>query len=71
MCARNTWLSLQNLSFIPSICNSFLNKHATFTDKTAAVNSSLGIDINFFGETVDFPRNKLQCINPPLLTYLM
>ena len=55
MCASSTWLSVQNLSFKPSICSSFLNKHATFTDKTAAVNSSLGIDINFFGQTLALP----------------
>ena len=43
MYAKTTWLSTQNLSFKPSICNSFLNKHASLTDKTTAVNSSLGI----------------------------
>ena len=66
--ARTTWPSV---NFKLSICNSFLNKHATFTDKTVAVNSSLGIDINFFGETLDFLSNKLQWINPSLSTDLI
>ena len=48
MYARTTWLSGQSLSFKPSNCDSFLNKRATFIDKTAAVNSSLCIDINLF-----------------------
>ena len=60
MYAITTYLSIQNLFFKPSVCNSFSNKHATFTDKTAAVNFSIAIDINFFGEALDFAN--LTCI---------
>ena len=64
MYVRTTWISVQNFSFKSPVCNSFLNKHVTFTDKTAAVNSSLGTDTNFFGETLEFPINKLKWSNP-------
>ena len=45
MYVRTTWLSVQDLSFKLSIFNSLLNKHATFTEKTAAVSFSLGVDV--------------------------
>ena len=51
---QNYLPSVQKIFFKPSICNSFLNKDTISTGKTAAVNSSLGIDINLFGETLDF-----------------
>ena len=62
--ASTTWLSVQNLSVIFPRFNSFLIKHTILTDSTAAVNSNLGVDMNFFGVTLDFPTNKLQCIFP-------
>ena len=51
--------------------NSFLIKYAIFTDSTTAVNSSLGINKNFFGATLDLPTNKLKCIFPSSFTNRM
>ena len=49
----------------------FLIKHAIFTDSTGAVNSSLGVDKNFFGVTQDLLTNKPQCIFPSPFTNFM
>ena len=62
ICKHHPTICVQNLSVIFPRFNFFLIKHAIFTDSTAAVNSSLVVDKNFFGVTLDFQTSKLQCI---------
>ena len=63
-----TWLSVQNFSATFPRFSSFLTKQTIFADNNNAANSSLGIDKNFFGVTLDLPTNKLKCISPSLFT---
>ena len=68
---RCNLLSVQNHSFIFSSFKSFFNRHAILTESTAAFSSSLGIDMNFLGTTLDFPSNRLQWTLPVSLTILI
>ena len=53
-------LSVQKYSVTSPRFNSFFTNDAIFTDRTAEVNSNQGIDTNFFGTTLAFPKSKLQ-----------